>query len=501
MSSIQDADLKLQDAEKTLKQSALLKSLIHDQVVEESRKNEERRATVAEKDPYGVADAIEAKHGAFDAKTFKTEDGKESRNYDQLLDMSHRIRDWLDCGGEFFSDKAQRVVKMSFGDAVHSKDMHMLFPKVVSNIVLEHSEPQSNILGLYEKIRFSNGTQIQFPVWSPGGQSINYYLPETGEPNELTGDFSSFLTASTGKVGIKASITEDTMRFSIIDLYRLQLRWCGEALGRFKEKLAVDNLFSTASANVLFDNSSVAGEVNNGFTSGRNQHGALNGTLSSGDIYDAYAHGMAQGSDLRVLVIHPLGWRALSNVNAISSQDRPMPIAQGAQIRGATGGAGLGKVFNPGHNTAEVGLDKWATQASAMVGVANIFGRPFQILTTPYAPIRKATTVTSGGGAGLTTTVNNAYVCDILMLDPRDVGIHVVDQDLYSREESKFFDQIRETAFFERYGFGSSNKGHGLFMLKNVSAIAGYDFDSQPISRQISALDDTITGGNIVNIT
>jgi hypothetical protein len=473
--------------------------MIHDQVVEENKKAEERRATVAERDPYGVSDAIESKYGSFDAKSFKTEDGAESRNYDQLVDMSHRIRDWLDCGGSFFSDKAQRVVKMSFDDAVHSKDMHMLFPKVVSNIVLEHSEPQSNILSMYERIRFSNGTQIQFPVWSPGGQSINYYLPETGEPNELTGDFSSFLTASTGKVGIKASITEDTMRFSIIDLYRLQLRWCGEALGRFKEKLAVDNLFSTADENVLFDNASAGGEVNNGFTSGRNQHGALNGTLSSRDLYDAYAHGMAQGSDLRVLVIHPLGWRALANVNALSSQDWPMPIAQGGEIRGNTGGSGLGKVFTPGHNTAPVGLDKWATQASSMVGVANIFGRPFQILTSPYAPIRKTSTVTSGGAT--TTDVNNAYVCDILMLDPRDVGVYVVDQELYSREETKFFDQIRETAFFERYGFGSSNKGHGLFTIKNVAAIAGYDFDSQPISRQITALDDTIAGNNIINAT
>ena len=494
--------------EDSMKKSEGIRQYIHQEVMDKMREKTAEHDENAKSDPMGIADAITSQYGdKVDFNNFKTKDSDGTeRNFQQLKDMGMRVQDWLNQGGNVFSEKANRMIKMSFSDAVHSKDMHMIFKKVVSNIVIEHSEPQSNLLSLYEKIRFTSGTHIEFPVWSPGGQSLNYVLPETGEPNELTGDLSSFITASSKRVGIKSSITEQAMENSVIDIYRMQLKWCGQALGRFKEMTAVKNLFATAGQKVLFDNNTTSGIIGNGYTSGRNAQGALNGTLSVNDIYDAYAYGMFQGADLRLLVIHPLAWRALANLNAAGSSDWALP-RQGDQNRGNLPGSGLSKVFQPGYNNQKVAsggagkMDSWATQASSMVGVANPFGLPFTIITSPYAPIKQVSTLTSGGitGAGATqNTVNNAFVCDILMLDPRDVGVHVVNKELYSREESKFFDQIKETALFESYGFASSNKGGGMYTIKNVAAIAGYDIEAQPITRQINTLDGTIPPSNSI---
>jgi dsDNA-binding SOS-regulon protein len=479
MSSTNEENTNVNDMVAGMKQSDEIKKLISDEAIAATKRYEEENLSLKDSDPYGVHEVMpKDKDGNFVKSS-------EGRSYTKMVDMSKRIDEWLHSNGSF-RDTAGQAVKLSFEDAVHSKDMHMLFPKVVANTVIAHSEPISNILSMYEKVRFTNGTQITFPVWSPGGSSVNLYLPETGEPNELTGDLSSFITATTGKVGIKASVTEDTMRFSIIDLYALQLKWCGIALGRFKEKLAVDNLFNAAKANVLFDNVTPAnGLVGTGMTNGRNANGARNGTISAYDLFDAYAHGMAQGSDLSTLIIHPLGWRALANNSVMRDRayNNGGPVWQkagGSTGRGSAGGSGINKIFKPDWQTAGVGTDEISTTATTMVGVANVFGQPFNIVTSPFAPIREGADV---AGAG------KKYVIDILMIDPRDVGVHVIDQELYTRQDSKLFDQIKETAFFERYGFGSSNQGHGLFIMKNIVATEGYDFESTPITREVGAYD------------
>ena len=226
-------------------------------------------------------------------------------------------------------------------------------------------------------------------------------------------------------------------------------------------------------------------------TNGRNSSGARNGTISAYDLFDAWAHGSAQGSDLSTLIIHPLGWRALAN----SSVGRDQAYSNGGTIwnkpqgnfsRGATGGTGTNKIFKPNWQTAGVGTDEISTMDTTFAGVANVFGQPFRIITSPFAPIREGSDV---AGAG------KKYVVDILMIDPRDVGVHVIDQELYTRQESKLFDQIQETAFFERYGFGSSNQGHGLYIMKNIVATEGYDFESTPVTRQLSAFDPANDGG------
>jgi len=482
--SAKNENQEVKKLEDSLQQSDLLSGMITDGIKEAAKHNMEVQDGIRQKDPYGV-------HEIFD-----------SLDSDKI-----RVRDWLENNGSFFGDKVQKTVKMSFDDAVHSKDMQFLFPKVVSNIVIEHMEPQSNLLSLYEGIRFQNGTSITFPVWSAGGSSINLYVGEEGEPNELTGDMSSFVHASTGKVGIKASISEDALRYSVIDLYKLQLKWCGIALGRFKEKLAVENLYKATQNNVLFDNAannttnpSGTGFSQYGNTNGCDAAGNRNGTLSSYDLFEAYTHGLAQGSDLNTIIIHPLGWRALANNSvlrdrATTNGGRIWEGPQGGSPDRKEIGSGLQKgLFSPSYRTQQVGPNSVATQATTFSGTISVLGQPFNVITTPYAPIRKVTAADINDN-GNTVPVQGKYVCDILMIDPRDVGYYIVDQELYTREEDRLFKQIKETAFFERYGFGSANQGVGLFRLNGVVASEGYDFLAAPVT--IDRSNFTGPDGNI----
>jgi len=468
-------------------QQDILRGVISEELADQAKETQALRDDLSERDPYQVFDVFQ--HQGWEDKS------PEGRSYQDCIDATYRIRDFLRNNGRFVNHKGQ-VVQKSFKDAVHSNDMQFLFPKVVSNIVLEHMAPTSNILSLYDQIRFSSGTSIQFPVWSAGGMSVNLFLGEEAEPNELTGDMSSMVTASTGKVGIKASISEDTAKYSVIDLYALQLKWCGIALGMFKERMAVENLFdaATSDSQVLFNNSEASVTSKFGRTNGTSIGGTRNGTLSSYDLFEAYAHGLAQGSDLNTIIVHPLGWRALANNSILRNQ----AATNGGQVwsgpqGGSNGrhevGSGLTKgLFSPNWGTQSVGSNarggEIATNQTTFAGTIQILGQPFNVITSPFAPITKLSSGADVNGIN----VGGKYAVDILMVDPRDVGIHVVDETLYTREQTMNFDQIKETAFFERYGFASANKGIGLFSLKGVVATEGYDFLASPTTISIDNL-------------
>jgi hypothetical protein len=298
------------------------------------------------------------------------------------------------------------------------------------------------------------------------------------------------VNASTGKVGIKASVSEEVTKYSVIDLYALQLKWCGIALGMFKERLAVENLFDAATApgQVLFSNEGLVTDSIFGRTNGTDSAGVRNGTISSYDLFECYAHGLANGSDLNTIIIHPLGWRALANNsilrnNASTNGGRIWEGPQGGDNGRREVGSGLAKGnFAPNWGTKGVGSNgrggEIATNQTTFSGTIQVLGQPFKVVTSPFAPIRKLASGSSVNGVA----VGGKYACDILMIDPRDVGIHVIDEGVYTREQSMNFDQIKETAFFERYGFASANKGIGLYSLKGLVATEGHDFLAAPVA-------------------
>jgi hypothetical protein len=448
---------------------------IADSVISKQKEMASMEKSLVEKDPLKV-------YTCLDKEFTKTTEG---RDYSDMIDLSLRMKDWLETGR--MADKNGLMTKeFSFQDAVHVKDIHTLFKTVTSSIVLENTEPQSNVLGLYEVINNPTGAQVKFPVWSSFSSGINLLMDEVSEPNELVSNLSSFIVANSGKVGIKASVTREMLEKSLIDIYRLQLKGCGVALGRFKELQAVSNIFEVSETNVLMNNNGAANKaIGTGKTTGYAAGGVKNGTLSASDVFDIVAHAWNQGINVDTIIINPLMWRALASVGKtnMNSMIPSLPTANNsAAIR-----AGLASVLSPNGVKSADGVTGITSKVGNTVGSLEVNGMTFNVLTTPYAPVTKSGSQTIGGA-----NIQGKYYGDIVFLDSSSAGYLVKEKDLYSVEEDKIFKQILETAFFESYGFASSNNSEGIYKVKNVVAQAGIDYDSMPGTLSLESINAAI---------
>ena len=450
------------------------KAAISSEMKEQGRIQVEINSDIRRNDPIGIYELVEK-----DIKSGKCKDHKDwksagGKTYQQMIDASLRLDEMLKNNGRVASAPGRKV---TFGDAAMSMDMPILFPKVISNVVVESMEPESNILGLYEQISFSAGTTLQVPVMG-AASGRNLDVSEAGEYNELTTEFAGFITAIIGKQGIKVSVTDEVIRYSVIDIYNLYLRHAGVALGRWKEKQAVDNLLNATNGGTLYDNIDAPGGSLFGMTTGRDANGYLNGTFTGFDLFDTVAYASTQGYTVDTIIMHPLAWRIFANdpVLRAFSFDTQQSIWKkwdnGSHGRFDTGKGGLMKVFPVvSNNTA-------TTRNSTPKSVDH----PFNVFVTPYMPIRQSNVTWQNGSA------QNKYITDIIIADRNDIGLYVVDEALHSDSMKDVLHDIQTTILKERYGFGTNNLGLGVYKVANVVVQEGYDFTSQPIVRQLASI-------------
>jgi hypothetical protein len=354
--------------------------------------------------------------------------------------------------------------QFSFNDLATTADSPLLFPKVTSNIVKEPMEAESNLLSLFQRIEFHNGPQLQTPVMG-SATGRNLEVPEGGEYNELMTEFAGYIVATIAKQGIKVSVTDEVLRYSILDLYNLYLRHAGKAMGRWKETKAARTLLGSAKA--IFDNSNPGASLMGRPTSGRNRAGYLNGTFMLQDLMDSWVYGHDNGANPRLLVMNALAWK-------IFATD---PILRG-YIFTQQGGifkpwdSGNAGSYNPGNggisNIFQVNAPNLDTRKSEVPGA---MGVPFQVMVTPYIPTKKETVTVNA-------QASTELVTDILIIDPDDVGMYVVDEDLTTESFEDVQRDIKATKLRERYGFAGNNAGNGLYVAKNVVVARGYDFEN-----------------------
>jgi len=424
-------------------------------------------------DSYGFGEFDKDTNGAYLSKDFSSK-GISGNSKSNRKDQKKRIFE-LNDKANFLSEALQsngRVShhpgrQFSFSDLATTADSPLLFPKVVSNIVKEPMEAESNLLSLFQRIEFHNGPQLQTPVMG-AAQGRNLDVPEGGEYNELMSEFAGYIVATISKQGIKVSVTEEVLRYSILDLFNLYLRHAGKAMGRWKETKAARTLLS--SAKVLFDNNNPtpAGCLLGRPTSGRNRAGYLNGTFMLQDLMDAWVYGHDAGASPRLLVMNALAWK-------IFATD---PILRGYVFTQQGNGLfrphdeGSAGTYNPGSggltNIFSVAAPNLDTRKSNVPGA---LGVPFEVMVTPYIPTKKETVV-------INTVSSTELVTDILIIDPDDVGLYVVDEDLTTESFEDVQRDIKSTKLRERYGFAGNNAGNGLYVAKNIVVTRGYDFEN-----------------------
>ena len=162
-------------------------------------------------------------------------------------------------------DLMEKMVRNIYGDfsagrtsiqeSLMSTDTIKLIPKVIEGQLREAAEPE------YLATRFMNTVHVE------GGTSSVYVIPVVGELrasevseggryNEDSVDFNNLengtLEVRVKKIGLKVSITEEAISDSSWDIYGINVRKMGQAMGRYKEEWCF-NSFSTH-GHVIFDN-------------------------------------------------------------------------------------------------------------------------------------------------------------------------------------------------------------------------------------------------------
>ena len=145
----------------------------------------------------------------------------------------------------------ERAARCAYGDhshgyvtikeAITSTDSMKLIPKIVEGQLREAAEPEYLGTNFFQKVKVDEG-----------GNSVTYVLPIVGEVRayevgegtrykENQPDFNTLETTNIQikikKVGVKVSVTEEALSDSSWDIWNINIRKMGRALGRFKEEM------------------------------------------------------------------------------------------------------------------------------------------------------------------------------------------------------------------------------------------------------------------------
>ena len=349
-----------------------------------------------------------------------------------------------------------KLTEEEYKDTQYSTDQPLLFPRVVAQQVREAIEPELNITPLMQTIRFTNGPVITFPAVS-SMMAGNLKIAENGEYPEGRLEFAGQVTATIGKHGIKVSMSDEIRRYSMWDVWNMNLRAASRALARHKENQAVDQVL--AEGTVFIDNTTQGAR----HTTGRDSSGSYNGTFTVWDLYDMCADLVQDGYQANTILMHPFAWP----IFALDPVMRTMALWSGKSPLGTgfQGRPGNGAPWDLGGLNQQRNLTEPANQATTFAPVPSAF--PFgamQIVVSPYIDYDRTKHTTS------------IYVCDV-----RDLGILVIDEEVVTEEWRHPEHDITSVKFRERYTFATANLGRAIRIAKGCVVARAYHFEGSQL--------------------
>jgi hypothetical protein len=335
-------------------------------------------------------------------------------------------------------------------DTQFSTDQPLLIPRVVTQYFREAIEPRQVLTPLLTRIAYSGGTHITFPATSGIGPAAD--IPEGGEYPERRIEWAGSVTATIGKSGIAVKMTEEMIRYSQWDVMAMHIKKAGEALIRHKEKKVAAMLFANATTDFNNDGGTP--------TTGRAKDGTANGTFTMDDLLVMYANAVNAGWAPDTLIMHPQGW-------LIFARDPTL------RAYGFENGKGLWQPYQgqPGAPTAWGGggfindprsVDDPSQLATTYTPVPDIF---------PFAPFRVIVSPEVGYDA-----TNN--VTDIYLVDSRELGYLIVDEEVTTEEFNDPARDIRKIKFRERYSVASPFDAR-MRLANNVVLARNYDLSDK----------------------
>lgn len=335
-------------------------------------------------------------------------------------------------------------------ESIMSTDASKLIPKIIEGKLREAAEPEYL------------GTQFMQTINVDGGNSVTYLIPvvgevrayEVGEASRYNEDQPEFnviedsnLEVRVKKIGAKVSISEEAITDSTWDILGINVRKMGRAMARYKEELIFQEF--TKHGHTIYDNA-LRSQVPEAGTTGRDENGQFNDTLSVEDMLDLVLAVMGNGFSPTDLIMHPLTWVVFA---------RNSMIGNGLTF-GALGGNGVHPNGGIQGTPAAFGLSNSGDGQKLIMKPEQVQNRlpvPLAINFSPFVNIDK-----------------EKKTFDMYCVDRTEVGLLVQREALSTDNWTDPERDLRLLKAKERYGVGIINQGRAITVARNLSVAPTY---------------------------
>ena len=340
---------------------------------------------------------------------------------------------------------------MNVKEAITSTDSMKLIPKVVEGQLREAAEPEYLGTNFFQKVKVDGG-----------GNSVTYVLPVVGEIRayevgeatrykENQPDFNTLETANIQikikKFGVKVSVTEEALSDSSWDIWNINIRKMGRALGRLKEE-QIFNTFSTH-GHAVFDNAMRYQNPAAG-TTGLGKDGNFNDTVSVEDLLDLTMCLLGRGFNPTDVIMHPLVWVVFAR-NSMTGNGLSFGALGGNNVHPNGGIQGTPAAFGMANNGDGQKMVMSPDQ------VQNRLPVPLTVNFSPWVKFDK---------------IEKKF--DMYVLDRSEVGVIAQKEGLSTENWTDPERDIRSLKAKERYGIGILNNGRGITVARNIAVAPSY---------------------------
>lgn len=341
--------------------------------------------------------------------------------------------------------------RVSIRETLTTTDSIKMIPKVLEGALREASEPEYLGTRFMSTINVEGGSNSAVYVIPVVGELRAFEVNEGGRYNEDQVEFNTIensqLEVRVKKIGLKVSVTEEAISDSTWDIMGINVRKMGRAMARYKEEW-IFNTFSTH-GHPIFDNS-LRGQFPEAGTTGLDDKGDFNDTLTVEDMIDMVLTLMSNGFSPTDIIMHPLVWLVFA---------RNSMIGNGLSF-GAFGGNDVSPWGTIQGTAGPFGLQNNGNGQKMILRPEQVQNRlpiPMTINFTPFVNFDK---------------INKKF--DMYCLDRTEVGVIVQKEGLSTENWSDPERDLRNLKVKERYGVGILNSGKAITVAKGIAVAPTY---------------------------
>jgi len=318
-------------------------------------------------------------------------------------------------------EKGRRDKSSNAYETVSTTAHLLLVPQIIMGDIIESEEAHTVAANYFAPVRLPAKTAQKSITYPIIGTFRAGEVPEGNAYPTATLDVSKATAREVRvrKIGLQLNFTDEAISDSAWDIIRVYTAEAGKAMARYKEYWAFKE-FSTF-GHTVFDNDL---DDPDALTTGRNQLGNLNNTVSFQDIMDVFQAMYLNGTTLTDLLIHPLLWFSW----------------QQSAIYG-------------GFSYNDPGSDSSKDATPFSFDIASKLPHKPKLVLAPELPFDYHT-----------------FKTDLYALDASKVGINLIKEDL----STEGFDDPTKDIFAykvrERYALAVVNEGRGIATARNVVA-------------------------------